>query len=267
MRFGLTVGALALMAVSATAGCGSTATREPVGAAAPSTTEVPVTPQANTVPSAIDVDPDPRIGAIFLGGDEFHTCSASVLASTTGDLILTAAHCLAAGLESTFVPGFHGSVDEPWHVRAVYLDPRWLADQDPQADFAIARVGRDDGASVQAVEGGLTLGTAPGTDTAVTVTGYPMGEGGGPLGCRGVTAAAQDGFPSLPCVGLTDGFSGAPWVVGATVTGVVGGLDGGGCDDDMSFSPRFDAQTARVLSRAEAGGPGDAAPAASAGDC
>lgn len=227
-----------------------------------------VNPQANIVATATAVDPDLRIGAIFLGGDTWHTCSASVLDTPSRDLILTAAHCLTDGVETTFVPGFHNTVAGPWHVGSVYLDQRWLATQDPQADFAIARVTREDGASVEAAAGGgLTLGLAPAPGTAVTVTGYPMGEGGGPLGCRGFTASAEKGFPSLPCAGLTDGFSGAPWLVGSTVTGLVGGLDGGGCDDDVSFSPHFDGQTAQVLTRAEAGGPGDAAPAAFGTDC
>ena len=35
-----------------------------------------------------------------------HTCTGSVVHSSTGDLILTAAHCLAQGFPTTFVPGF-----------------------------------------------------------------------------------------------------------------------------------------------------------------
>ena len=48
---------------------------------------------------------------------------------------------------------------------------------------------------------------------------------------------------------------------------MVGGLDGGGCDDSLSFTPRFDDRTAALLARAEAGGPGDAAPNAFADQC
>lgn len=254
--------------VLALSACGRAASPQATSATvAVPTTTVQVTPQANTVASAGAVDPDPRVGAVFLGGDSWHTCSAAVLDTPGGDLILTAAHCLTDGVDTTFVPGFHDDADNPWHVRTVYLDPRWLTDQDPQADFAIARVSRDDGVTVQSdAGGGLLLGAAPPAGTAVTVTGYPMGEGGGPLGCRGVTGTEQ-GFPSLPCAGLTNGFSGAPWTVGSTVTGLVGGLDGGGCDDDVSFSPRFDTAIAAVLARAEAGGDGDAAPAAFGDDC
>jgi hypothetical protein len=59
---------------------------------------------------------------------------------------------------------------------------------------------------------------------------------------------------------MVDGTSGAPWVVGATVVGLIGGLDGGGCDDTVTYSPPFDAQVTDLLRRAEAGGPADTAP-------
>jgi hypothetical protein len=66
---------------------------------------------------------------------------------------------------------------------------------------------------------------------------------------------------------LVDGVSGAPWINGATVTGVVGGLDGGGCDEDVSYSPPFGDAIAGVLARAEAGGPADSAPTVLSDDC
>jgi hypothetical protein len=59
---------------------------------------------------------------------------------------------------------------------------------------------------------------------------------------------------------MVAGLSGAPWIVGSTVIGVVGGLDGGGCDDSLSYSPPFDSATTQLLARAEAGGPADQAP-------
>ena len=48
---------------------------------------------------------------------------------------------------------------EVWHLDAVYLDPRWVQNQDPMADFAIARVSRAGGGTIQAqAGGGLWLG-------------------------------------------------------------------------------------------------------------
>ncbi|MGV0815607.1 trypsin-like peptidase domain-containing protein [Mycolicibacterium boenickei] len=226
-------------------------------------------PAAASAPAhAEPVTPDRRVGALFVGDTEIHTCSGAVLASTSGDLILTAAHCVLDGVDTTFVPGFGAAGGDSWQVTAVYLDPRWIAAQDPQADYAIVRLTGGSGESLlSAAGGGLTLGSAPAAGTAVTVTGYPTGAGGSPLACRGPTGLAPQGFPSLACAGLTDGFSGAPWVSGSTVTGLVGGLDGGGCHDDVSYSPPFDDRIAGLLARAESGDPGDVAPAALESDC
>src|SRR5579875_1483804 len=222
---------------------------------------------SHTVPQVVagPVAPDPRVGAIFLGGGDLHACTGSVLHSAGGDLVLTAAHCLAAGLPTAFVPGFSGSAAaaQAWTVDTVYLDPRWLAAQDPRADYAIARVSRADGAAIEARAGsGLSLGSAPGPGTRVSVVGYPVGVGGTPIGCQASTETTRGGYPTLPCAGLVDGTSGAPWIAGSTVTGVIGGLDGGGCEESVSYSAPFDEHTTALLARAEAGGPGDVAPQA-----
>jgi hypothetical protein len=220
-------------------------------------------------PVARAVAPDHRIGALFVGSETMHSCSASVIDSATGDLILTAAHCVVGGADAYFVPGFRDDAADAdyWHVDAVYLDPRWLSNTNPLADFAIARVSHDGTGTLEAVAGGgFTLGVAPHRGTEVTLTGYPFGVGGGPIGCHAATAADERGYPALVCAGLSDGTSGSPWVAGSAVTGLTGGLDGGGCDEDVSYSPPLDGAIVTLLHRAEAGGPGDDAPTA-LGDC
>jgi hypothetical protein len=62
-----------------------------------------------TPPTAQPVPPDPRVGAVFLGGGTLHTCTAGVLHSAAGDLILTAAHCVAEGVDATFVAGLENT--------------------------------------------------------------------------------------------------------------------------------------------------------------
>jgi len=214
-------------------------------------------------PAAAPVAPDMRVGAIFAAGDRRHYCTGSVLHSRSGDLMLTAAHCLLAGTQATFVPGFsdHATADDVWRVDGVYLDPRWVAAKDPRADYAIARVSNQHGGSLEArVGAALTLGTAPAPGSRVTVTGYPSGAGGSPISCQAGAGITENGFPSLECGGLVGGTSGAPWISGTTVTAVIGGFEGGGCQPDMSYSSPFDERTAALLARAEAGGPGDKAP-------
>jgi hypothetical protein len=44
-------------------------------------------------------------------------------------------------------------------------------------------------------------------------------------------------------------------------------LEGGGCEEDVSYSPPFDDAVKQLLRRAEAGGPGDAVPTVFADDC
>jgi hypothetical protein len=219
---------------------------------------------------AAPVDPDPRVGAIFLGGGDLHTCTASVLHSAQGNLVLTAAHCLGGSGPTTFVPGFARQAPPPdvWTIDVVYLDPRWLANKDPHADYAIARVSRPDGASLESQVGSaLTLGSAPAKGTRVKVVAYLAGVGGMPVGCQASTGISDDGYPEVLCAGLADGTSGAPWINGSTVSGVIGGLHGGGCAENLSYSAPFDQHIADLLARAEAGGPGDVAPAAFNDDC
>ncbi|WP_422748037.1 trypsin-like serine peptidase [Mycobacterium sp. WMMD1722] len=246
-----------LVAVVLTAGC---------ACAAAACTTAPAERDQSAVSSlaiAAPVRPDPRIGALFPGDGTVHTCSASVLDTPGADLILTAAHCLAGHPDATFVPGLtEGAADDGIRVQAVYLDPRWLSDQDPRADFAILRLD----AAVPAAGRGVTVGAAPRAGTAVTVEGYAGGEGVTPIGCRAPTELVV-GFPELPCAGLVAGMSGAPWIVGSTVVGLIGGLDGGGCDDDLSYSPPFDAAITDLLARAQAGGNGDVAPVADDDGC
>jgi hypothetical protein len=209
------------------------------------------------------VDPDRRVGAIYLDGGAPHVCTGAVVHSTGGNLVMTAAHCLAGATQITFAPGLAGDAapTDVWTADDVYLDPRWIASKDPHADYAIARVSREGAGSVESYIGlALTLGTAPPPGSHVTVMGYPAGVGGTPIGCQASTGVTESGFPSLACEGLVGGTSGAPWVSGTTVTGLIGGLEGGGCAANVSYSAPFDEHIAQLLARAEAGGPGDALP-------
>jgi len=220
-------------------------------------------PQQKAVAGA--VDPDRRVGAIFINDGPIHVCTGSVIHSAAGNLVMTAAHCLAGAAKILFVPGFVGDAApapaDVWKADAVYLDPRWMAAKDPHADYAIARVSNDAGISVEAHVGlALTLGTSPPPGSHVTVMGYAAGVGGSPIGCQASTSFNESGFPSLACEGLVDGTSGAPWVSGTTLTGLIGGFERGGCAANMSYSAPFDAQTAELLARADAGGPGDPVP-------
>jgi Trypsin-like peptidase domain len=209
------------------------------------------------------VNADGRVGAIFVDGGPLHVCTGSVVHSPGGNLVMTAAHCLAGASRVTFVPGFAGDAApaDVWTADAIYLDPRWTASKDPRADYAIARVSSQAGTSVESHVGlALTLGTAPPPGSHVTVLGYPAGVGGSPIGCQAATSVNDSGFPSVACEGLVGGTSGSPWVSGTTITGLIGGFERGGCAENVSYSAPFDEHIAQLLARAEAGGPGDTVP-------
>lgn len=217
------------------------------------------------IPVAVPVNPVPAVGALFLGGSDLHTCTASVVHSNAGDLIVGAAHCFVKDVATTFVPGFAGSADPSnvWTVDAVYLDPLWVVGKDPRVDYAFARVSRPAGGLIEAVVGSaVLLGSAPPRGSQVSIIGYPAGVGGTPIGCTASTGLTLTGYPSFVCGGMVDGTSGAPWLIGSTVTGVTGGLQRGGCTQWVSYSAPFNARTATLLARAEAGGRGDAPPLA-----
>lgn len=228
-------------------------------------------------PRATTVTSIPTVGPLFfpsvLGLGPLlrlpHYCSASVVHSTGGDLVLTAAHCVygnGRGIE--FAPGFHDGVLPfgVWRVRRAYVDPQWRRGHDPQHDVAVLAVAPRGGRTVEQRTGANRLGAAPTAGIRVTVDGYVAGSGGRPITC---TAAAYytDGFPSFDCAGYEDGVSGGPWLAGGRVVGVTGGLYQGGCTPDTSYSPAFGAATAALLARAERGGPGDFVPPAGTGDC
>jgi Trypsin-like peptidase domain len=233
------------------------------GCGRPAAPTQPVAQPQPGAPTASPVAANPKVGAVFQGATELHTCSGSVLHSNSGNLILTAAHCLAGGVNATFAPGFAGNYvpANAWQIEAVYLDPRWLSAIDPLADYAIARVRRDAPGTLESqVGGGLAVGTAPTNGTAVTITGYPRGVGGSPIGCQASTSTGPRGFRSLHCDGLVAGTSGSGWMSGSSVIGLIGGLDGGGCMEHVSYSPPFDGKVTELLARAEQGGVADVPP-------
>ncbi len=116
------------------------------------------------------------------GAGSKHTCTASVVSSPHHNLLLTAAHCLrgrAAGY--VIAPGYHHGRAPygRWRVTAAYLDPDWLADQDPRRDFAFLKVAPHRSAGhrtdIEDVVGANKLGSKARRGERVTVAGYSAG--------------------------------------------------------------------------------------------
>src|ERR1700748_2410224 len=159
----------------------------------------------------------PAVGALFTtpaGRPGQHFCTASVVDSPAGDLLITAAHCVT-GASGTidFVPGYHGS-DRPygtWTVTKVYVDQAWESSSSDDDDFAFLRVGRP-GSSVpvQDVTGAERLATVtPVSRQLVQVIGYPNATNQ-PVTCRNWLRQPMAGQLGFDCGGYTNGNSGGP---------------------------------------------------------
>ncbi len=188
----------------------------------------------------------PSAGALFAGGTHF--CSASVVHSTAGDVVLTAAHCLNGGA-LTFAPGYHDGVAPygTWTVTGSFVADGWTNSADPDLDFAFLTVhqaGND--ATVESLTGANMLGTDTGFTHRITLTGYPD-TADAPVVCEGTTEQSDTYQQRIACAGFPDGTSGGPWVTDAdpatgsgTVVGVIGGYQLGGDTPDVSYSAYFD---------------------------
>jgi V8-like Glu-specific endopeptidase len=221
---------------------------------------------------------DPRtvatVGALFSSGVASpHSCTAGVVDSPSGNVIVTAAHCVvgsAAGM--VFVPGYVDG-DAPygsWTVTKAYAATGWITGQSPRLDYAFLVVSPSSTnattVSLQSVTGGNVLGTAPAPGQTVTVAGYEIGRDDEPVICAPRVYLTR-GYPSFDCAGYVAGTSGAPWIVGyqsstgaGTITAVIGGLNQGGCTAGTSYGAPFTAATEQLLARAAAGGPADVLP-------
>ncbi|MEU9236605.1 trypsin-like serine peptidase [Streptomyces subrutilus] len=201
------------------------------------------------------VPAEPAIGALFspgTDGDPDHHCSAGVVHSPQGDLIVTAAHCVySLGFRTNlaFAPGYQDGVAPYgiWVPTRIDVDPRWAEDEDPDHDIAFVRLRRPGypGQRLEEFTGALTISFRPELPLPARLVGYPNAAEQ-PLDCRSTARAAGPAQLRFDCAGVPNGTSGGPVLTdGHTLIGVVGGRDGGG-DDKTSYSSYF-GDAARAL--------------------
>jgi V8-like Glu-specific endopeptidase len=240
----------------------TTPTTTTTAAVPPTTVTEQVVPESDSGPV-----PDPSsssaIGALFSGGS--HYCSASVVHSSAGDLVLTAAHCVHDGAgggyhtDITFEPGYHDGVAPfgVWTVTQALVSPGWAATSDPDLDFAFLTVTQaGNSASIESLTGADQLGIDQGFTNNVTLTGYPD-TSDAPKICSNTTTQQDTYQTRIACAGFPDGTSGGPWVINAnpttklgTVIGVIGGYQLGGDSPDVSYSSYFDDDISSLYSTA-----------------
>ena len=208
------------------------------------------------------------VGALFAtsaGKLSQHFCTASVINSPDGDLVITAAHCVT-GTSGTvaFVPGYNGgSVPYGvWTVTKVYVDRAWSSSANQDDDVAILQVHqRGSSVPIEDVTGAERLGIgAPATRELVQVIGYPNGTNQ-PITCQNRLKEPMRDQLEFDCGGYTDGTSGGPFLSKVdpatgqgTVIGVIGGYEQGGDTPQVSYSAVFGSNVAALYHKAEAGG-------------
>ncbi len=232
----------------------------PTGAGHRGTTK-PAAPAGT--PTAHHFGGSPPVGALFPPGLSVHVCTASVVDSRSGDLLLTAAHCIVGtGKGYVFAPGYHDGIEPygTWTVTAAYGAPAWISRQAPAADYAFLVVAphlRDGHPEpIEDATGAYRIGAAPRPGTRVTVPAYVIGSHDDPITCTAPTYDHSD-TPAFNCNLYADGTSGAPWLEraghGWEVVGVIGGLHQGGCYPWTSYTAPFGAATQRLAARAASG--------------
>ena len=208
----------------------------------------------------------PAVGALFTmskGKLGRHFCTASVIGSPHGDLVITAAHCVTGASGIVFVPGYdRGAAPYGiWTVTKIYVERSWTTSSNPDDDVAFLRVSQADSiVPIEDVTGAEALKTGTPAQQLVEVVGYPD-SGSQPIVCRNWTREPMSQQLEFDCGGYTDGTSGGPFLASVnpltgqgTVIGVIGGYEQGGLTPQVSYSSMFGANVAALYRQAVAGG-------------
>jgi Trypsin-like peptidase domain len=207
-----------------------------------------------------------EVGALFSSADytgstAAHFCTGTVIDSPRGDLVLTAAHCVASYATDsytagtlTFAPGYdngpNARLGGVWSVEKVEISPGYAADQNPEDDYALLVIAPKNGRDIQRATGGLRLATTR-LPEQVSVVGYNDlvydADGNEPIICRATAYEETDDsepWARFNCPNYQDGTSGGPWITrDGTVVGVIGGYEQGGDSPNWSYSTIFNAAT------------------------
>jgi hypothetical protein len=201
----------------------------------------------------------PYVGALFhdnAGVLGSHFCTASVVRSPQGNLLITSAHCMSGQTPSSvaFAPDYHNG-NFPfgtYTITGVYTDQAWQQHQSQDDDVAILQLGSD----IQQHTGALTLVTGHGP-AASKVVGYPDSKTE-PVECWNTAVWYIRGHQlKFVCGGYPNGTSGGPWILTKTmdVYGVIGGYQQGGAVSWISYSPYFGSNIQTLYNKAVAANP------------
>jgi hypothetical protein len=249
---------LTLLLLGLTNGCAAPAGG--VGSATGNTVSVGGTAPSVPLPPGVTW---PATGALFGGppdrlGD--HYCTASVVDTAPGDVVLTAAHCVADGDGTpprtgiSFIPGYHDHTAPfgVWTVSSVGIDDAWRDHADIDHDVAFLTVTRPDAPPIEHVVGGYHLVINAGSTNTVVALGYPDFADTA-TERSGITIRHSPTQLELDAHGLYDGTSSGPWLRAGTdgdIIAVTGGYQQGGLDPDISYAAYLDSAAADLFRQA-----------------
>lgn len=210
----------------------------------------------------------PQVGTLFgtsNGSLTSHHCSGSVVSSSQGDVVVTAAHCVYSGSGAdtnlAFVPGYDSGAMPygAWHVARIVVAQQWISDRNPDYDYAFIVVHKSGTTTpIQDIVGSDTLAVDQSYTALTRVVGYPS-KTNEPITCTNFTSEFSPTQLQFDCDGYPGGTSGSPFLINASpstgkgeVDGVIGGYEAGGDSPDVSYSVRFNDATAQLLAEAEA---------------
>lgn len=211
------------------------------------------TAQQSAPPAAKPFGGTPAVGVLFKAGSgvDSHFCSASVVHSAAGNLVITAAHCVYSDgpkQNIAFAPGYHDGKTPygTWNVTRVLVSDSWQKSNDQDQDVAFLQVAASSsGASLESVTGADQIAFDRGFGMPVTVPAYAQGSDT-PITCVAPALKHSSTQTEWDCRGYPDGTSGAPFLVDVdagglkgTVVGVIGGYQQGGLTPDVSYSCYF----------------------------
>jgi hypothetical protein len=186
------------------------------------------------------------VGVLMLRG-RHPFCTASIVDSPRGNLILTAAHCLGRRIAPTlmFAPYYdgHRAPLGEWRVTGQIFPPGWRPYGNVNEDFAFLTVTGD----VQARAGAEQVGFSSPVPSRVRVEAYSF-SGALTVCTRRPGTITEAGQPQLSfaCPGFAGASSGGPFLIGihgraglGTVVGVIGGYQRGGITSVLSYSSPF----------------------------
>jgi V8-like Glu-specific endopeptidase len=215
---------------------------------------IAVSPSSGSSAQTAEYGETSTVGALFTispsGQLENHFCTASVVNSPSGNLLLTAAHCMngKTAKEIAFVPDYAAGLQPfgVWRVSRIILDQSWVASSDADDDFAFLVVHKHGAKQpLQTLTGGELVGINVPAGQTVKVAGYPN-DLNQLISCQNKATAFNATQYQFDCGGFTDGTSGSPLLADVgplsdvdTVIGVIGGYEQGGDTASVSYAAKF----------------------------